>query len=397
MEQTMGKSKLTIIDYFLLLTLGLFPFGVLPGIFFKNIFNLPFRLHPIDLVVSATVIFMILNTDSLKRIMQNGYIFVVILFSTLFSLFGSRFDFYGLIYLGRLIVYLMFFMSLTLKTNKTSKTQTLKLLILVGLVIGVFGWIQYFLFADLTNLKYFGWDDHYFRLVSTFLDPAFNGVLLVLSILSAIVFYLLTKNKLILPTILFLLVSLGFTYSRASFLALVIGLSVLLYKSHKRSLLLFVLLLLFIIFSLPQSPGGEGVKLTRVSSIEQKVENYATGFRLISTSPLLGIGYNNICSAKKALNIDISQQINSCYGLDNSFLLVWASMGILGLLSVSWYFVGIYKDTVDDIYGMLFKASTGAVLFHALFTNTLFYPWVIVWIAFLMSASRSLGVVKRKF
>jgi hypothetical protein len=42
-----------------------------------------------------------------------------------------------------------------------------------------FGFVQYFFFNDLRPLFYLGWDNHLYRLTSTFFDPNFAGSFLV--------------------------------------------------------------------------------------------------------------------------------------------------------------------------------------------------------------------------
>src|SRR3990170_4029419 len=55
-------------------------------------------------------------------------------------------------------------------------------LLLSGLALTVFGLAQYLLVPDLTQLKWLGWDDHFYRLVGTLLDPGFTGVMIILTV-----------------------------------------------------------------------------------------------------------------------------------------------------------------------------------------------------------------------
>ena len=54
----MVKARVKIIDFWLFITLAVFPLGQLPGIFTQNLLHLGFRLHPLDILVLFTVIFM---------------------------------------------------------------------------------------------------------------------------------------------------------------------------------------------------------------------------------------------------------------------------------------------------------------------------------------------------
>jgi len=377
-------------DLLILLLLCVYPLGQLPKIFLG--------FHLIDVIVVLVTVFMVVEkfkssnipiTYRIKEIYKKYKNISLFLFASLFSLLVSfvfgAIDIFGVLYLFRFWVYLTFVLFFPVK--KKGKSFVLLSLVIVAVVIALYGWLQYLLFPDLTNLIYFGWDDHYYRLVSTFIDPAFTGILLVLGTLSALAYVAVSKRSFLIGIVVFLMISLAFTYSRASFISLILGYFVFLWKKNKTAFFALIFLFFFFVVLLP-SPGGEGVKLGRTSSIQQKIDNYKESLKIISHSPLFGVGYNNICKVKRLIGIDISRQYHSCYGLDNSFLLIWAANGIVGLIGFIVYINSLTKNTTEDIYGRLFNASGLAVFFHSFFTNTIFYTWIIVWLAFLASISR---------
>ncbi len=374
-------------DLLILLLLGVYPLGQLPKIFLG--------FHLIDVIVLLVTVFMVIEkfkssyepiAYKIKAKYKNISLFLLAsLFGLLVSFLTGTFDMFGILYLFRFWVYLTFV--LFFPVRKKGKSFILLSLVIVTVAIALYGWLQYLLFPDLTNLIYFGWDDHYYRLVSTFIDPAYTGILLVLGTLSALAYGAVSKRSFLIGIVVFLMISLAFTYSRASFISLMLGYFVFLWGKNKTVFFSLVFLFFFFVILLP-SPGGEGVRLGRISSIQQKIENYKESLKIISHSPLFGVGYNNICKVKRLVSIDISRQYHSCYGLDNSFLLIWASNGIVGLVGFIIYLNSLIKNTAEDVYGRLFNASGLAVFFHSLFTNTIFYPWVIVWLAFLASISR---------
>jgi O-antigen ligase len=276
----------------------------------------------------------------------------------------------GSLYLLRFAAYCFFFV---LVWRTRNKKRLINALLVVGVAIALFGWIQYLWFPDLRSFVVWGWDDHLYRLTSTFLDPAFTGILLVFALILAFSqkYYLIAG---------FLLITLGFTYSRASFLALLVVLPFLVGKFKK--VLLFVLTLLVLVFALPR-PGGEGVKLERLHSLFLKFENYQESVEIVKQNPLFGIGFNNLCLARNG-----SLESHACSGLDNSFLFVLATTGIVGLISFLDLLIGLVKTTTKSYVGKLFWASGLALLVHAQFTNTLFYPWVMGWVAILAGVSR---------
>lgn len=303
---------------------------------------------------------------------------MLVIFGQVMSVSTGYFDSKGLLYAFRFLAYSLFFVIWA----QGRVAVDLRHFIIVGLSVSLFGWIQYLFFPDLTGLKYTGWDDHYFRLVSSFLDPAFAGIILVLAVLVCVYVYQKKRESLYIFISFILLLSLVFTYSRASYAALLLGLFMLLRNAKRLYLLLASVLAVFVIM-LPH-PEGEGVNLARTNSLVQKVENYRQSVEIIAKAPLFGVGYDNVCRAKALAGFDLSRQRNSCYGLDNSFLLIWATLGVLGLFVLVRFFMASYSPS-----GRLFQASLLTVFFHSLFTNTLFYPWVLAWLAMLQRVRKS--------
>src|SRR3989344_8979411 len=61
--------------------------------------------------------------------------------------------------------------------------SAIKTLLISGVILSVLGLLQFIFIPDLGFLTPAGWDYHYFRTVSTFLDPNFLGAYLVLTLL----------------------------------------------------------------------------------------------------------------------------------------------------------------------------------------------------------------------
>ncbi len=96
----------------------------------------------------------------------------------------------------------------------------LKGLYAVGVGLGLIGLIQFFMYPDLRNLMYLGWDPHYYRLFSTLLDPNYMGLLLVFTLLMGFGIFTKKHSVWIIAGQLVTFVALLLTYSRSSFLAL---------------------------------------------------------------------------------------------------------------------------------------------------------------------------------
>lgn len=340
----MVTKKLT--EKLIFLSLVIFPFGQLSKLIFG------FHVFDVVIFILALVFLSKLNFEFLK--FKYFYSFLII---TSFSLLVSlNFSLVSTLYLIRLMAYFFFTILLIqfLQKNKTLKPVLLDSLLVITCFIAIFGYIQYLWIPDLRTLKLFGWDDHYYRLTSTFLDPAFTGIILVFGILLAA---FLKKYRMI----LILLPALALTYSRASFLALLLGLAPLFISN---SFFLFL-------------GTGEGVNLLRTNSIFAKLVNYKESLKIISDHPLFGVGYNNICSYQKP-------SVNACFGLDNSFLFLLATTGFLGLVSFIALMSDIFRNT-ENKYKSLIVSSGIALFVHTQFTNTMFYAWVMFWFGVLIA------------
>ncbi len=379
--------------FLIFLFLVAFPFGTFPGFIFSRFLTLPLRLHPIDVIIFILVVINLYRFKKLYNSVFRSLIWfmVVAALTLIFSLlkFSLKETFTGFLYLIRLGSYMYFVLMLTNLVNekKISKKLLIDSLALTGIIIGILGWLQYFLIPDLRTLKLFGWDDHYFRLTSSFLDPGFTGLIVVLTLVIFILKYELKKEKTYLLPIFFLLPTLAFTYSRASYLALAASLFYLIFKLKKIYLLVFFMVLVLTLYFLP-NPGGEGVKLSRTSSINARTLNYSQALRLFRKFPVLGVGYNNVCVAKiKYLEIR-DPGANSCSGFDNSYLFILSATGTVGFMVFLKLVYDLMSRTSKNFYGNIFIASGLAVFTHSLFVNSLFYAWIIGWIGILIAVSR---------
>ncbi|MBI1864026.1 O-antigen ligase family protein [Candidatus Woesebacteria bacterium] len=381
MDSFKRKLQLNLLFlYFILFPLGQFAK-------FKQ-FNLT------DLLVLLSLLIFVFTKEKNypKSSKEIFFTITVFIFSTIFSVifFDSQSIKLGIPYLIRFINYLIFYLAIfdLLKVYPKMKNVLINCLILDGIIVSILGILQYILLPDLRYLYYFGWDDHYFRLVSTFLDPAFTGIILVLT--DILLFSKLKNNKKIaIPLIFIVTTALLLTYSRSSFIALIVSsVFYILQKNKKVIALVFPILFLISLPFLPR-PSSEGVKLERTNSIVLKVENYKDSLKLAKLSPIFGIGFDNVCEGKvKILNKNDSFSSHSCQGLDNSFLFILVTTGLAGILS---YLVlghslikGLKKENLPIVV-----AAISAILIHSLFTNTLFYSWIMGYMAILLGSFSS--------
>lgn len=232
----------------------------------------------------------------------------------------------------------------------------------VGVSFGILGLFQFSLYPDLRNLSYLGWDPHFYRLFSTFLDPNFAGLFLVLTLFLGMYFW---KKKNMRVWIIMgesiALVSLLLTYSRSSYLALIAGLVFGALRVKKWMLLFAVGAFIAGIVYLPKIPGSTLTLLRRDSTVA-RFDNWQHGAKLIGGAPIFGHGFNTL-------------RFVTPFGLDSSIEFITATTGFIGLAAYGYLLYCMIKGK-----DLIYQASFVALGIHSLFVNSAFYPWIMIWV-----------------
>jgi O-antigen ligase len=366
------SKKLNLGNIFVFLFLILFPFGQIIRIGI---------LQPIDVIVGLGALYAVVKGLKRPNIFRYLRFFLMaVVFSWILSVFVFKqiTVLYGFLYLIRLSAYFYFLIYVwNFAEGRSNKRLLLDSLLTLSVVSALFGWVQYFAFPSIRAFMVWGWDEHLYRLVGTFLDPTFLGLIIVFGLLLSI-------NRLIdswkwkgVAVVLFLLVSLAFTYSRASYLAFVGGLAVIgICKKEIRKLLYLILGLALLILVLPTS-GNTILRITRGFSALARIENYGQTIQIFKTSPVFGVGYDNLCLAKAGLVGYVDFQSHSCSGSDSSLLFVLATTGIVGFMIFLLTIYRVFQSAAHNLYFIIFASCFTAALVHSLFSNSLFYPWVM--------------------
>lgn len=341
--------------YLLILLLVLFPFGQLVR------FDLGSGviLHPNDVVVGIVFILSLFKLKKNSLLKPICFVILTMVISLLVNI--KNYSIYQLIisslYLFRWVAYAgLFFYFVDFKNKKLIRNG-----LLVGVsVVAIFGLIQYLVMPDVSFLAATNWDNHYFRLVSSFLDPGFTGAILTLGLFSSF-------NPLV-------FIALAFTYSRAAYLMYFTGFSLLAW--YKKSLKLFVVstLVLLIAISMLPKTFGEGTKLDREASVFARFESWNTAVNLWKTSPIFGIGFDTYRYATKT--VDTS---HAGAGSDSSLLNILATTGIVGLFAYLYLLLKLWRTGKT-----LFKVSLVAIFINSWFNNGLLYPWIMEYLYLLL-------------
>lgn len=302
------------------------------------------------------------------------------------------------LYLSRLILYVLFLVSL--RTVFSKQPTALRVLITAaGFLFIWYGLLQYLFFPDLRFLFTLGWDDHFYRLSSTMLDPNFAGIVFVLTFLYTYSLEKLISRKLWLALLGASIFTLTLTYSRSSYLALIVSLGLLTLKPfptfgkrpitkqfmQKSKYAFFALLLMLGTYILAPKPGGEGVDLTRTASIQARTEVAASAIsHQTPTSFLIGKGFY---SWNLIHHLPPSEFTTHARVPDNLFVMVFASTGLVGL--TLFLFILIKQLRFVATRDWLVLTAVVAVLVHSQFNNTLLEPFVLLFLG--------IGIVSAKY
>lgn len=352
--------------------------GLILAFFFGQIFRLNLQsisIPPIDIfIVLFASINLLKHFIEHKTKPKNKY-FIYFLIFTWISFFINFFFFRypivkPILYLIRLTSLLSFFI---LPPNCGHYTKYIKAFFIISLIANlIFGLIQYFIWPNFTYFGALNWDPHLYRLVSTFFDPTFTGLIF----LFFLIYLFFQKSSSVgVKTKYFLLaltyLGIALTYSRSTFLSLfIVSLFIGLNLKKKIIPILTGLLLIITILILPRQ-AGEGTKLERSSSIKAKIENYQEGYKTFLSSPIIGHGYNNLFYVRQ-INIPES---HSNFGFDGSLLTILVTTGFIGFSLFSIASVKLFNKS-----SLFFQSLLVSLFIHSLFANSLLYPWTLVFL-----------------
>jgi len=313
------------------------------------------------------------------------------------SVFNLREILIANLYLFRWLFYLLLYFVVK-DFSKNEQKKMIKFLIFSIVASVVAGFLQYFFWPDFRSMEIYGWDPHYFRLVGLWFDPGFTSMIYVLFLIF-ILFYFKSKKSIFYFLFFSVYIAFSLTYARSSYLAFVVAL--LLFVRQKKEIkffLLTILLIIFTFFVLPRPEGSEGVKLERTATIFSRIENWRQTITIGLKKPIFGFGFNTYRYVQRKygfLETDW-QSSHSGAGADASLLFVFSTTGVVGLLAFLNLVVSIIKESLKAIknnksfkMNQILFISLMSLLIHSVFNNSLFFPWIILWLGVLMGLAES--------
>ena len=355
-------------------------FGIIQLIIFKKV-----DLLYTDKIFRSVLLFFLIGFISL--IFNSGNLSLEEFVSSF--LYGVRFVSYA-------------FLFMIIKNVKYSLiNSTVYMFLTAGIVLLVFGFVQYLFYSDLRNLYYLGWDEHMYRLFATFLDPNFAGAFFVLffTFVSGLFFYSLQNKKTFLKnfTIFIMcmaLISIYLTFSRSALTMLFISSFVFLVLIKKLKLM-FVLIAVSLVFFVISSKNFhiENVNPFRFASIEARLDSAKIAINIIRKNSILGVGFNSYRYAQIRYGFRDKENAIKSYAdasSDNSFLFVLATTGVVGLLAYLYLLYSIIKSaylkykklktsTLSYFLSVVVIASFIGIIVDSLFINSLFYSFSMLW------------------
>lgn len=147
-----------------------------------------------------------------------------------------------------------------------------------------------------------------------------------------------------------------------------------------------MLILITVILLLPTA-GNQILRFTRSFSAMARVDNYQKTFQIFSKSPVLGVGYNNLCLSYQKYIGRQPFKSHACSGSDSSLLFVLATTGVVGLTVFVYGIISIFGFLIPGTNTRILFSSFAALLTHSIFSNSMFYPWIMGWMAILFGVS----------
>lgn len=160
------------------------------------------------------------------------------------------------------------------------------------------------------------------------------------------------------------------------------GISFSLLKKSKKifaaTIILFVVLMLgFQLYTqLIAKPKG----IDRKQSASYRIDTWQDGLSIFQKSPFLGVGFNTYKYALREYKLADEQFLESRGSStnDSSLLYVLATTGIIGFSIYILFLISILKISIKNNY--LVVAALSGLIIHSFFANSLFFPFILIWI-----------------
>ena len=323
---------------------------------------------------------------------------------------------YGLLYGIRIIhlVILCLIITNCLKKYEVSIKKIIDFIIVNYIIVCFIGFLQLILYPkafDFYNIFYKigvyypNPDPHMNRLISTYFDPNYLSLCLLIPLAFSIVYLIKYKSKKYLVAMIILVITILLTVSRSGILGtgIVLATIFMLYmikgaktKKIKTSIIFFYIVIVSICIIMMKFMDIKVFERVLNSASDQstiaRFRSWEQGIEIIKDNPIIGIGYNLLGIYNENI-MGISRGDSTAFGNDSSIVQIVITTGVMG----SFLFVGgsylhikfLFKRFIEseEIIALI------SVIFSALiccnFNNLLFYIlWLFVFLIITNVTSR---------
>jgi hypothetical protein len=319
---------------------------------------------------------------------------------------------FSIAYLVRWLTYFGIYLVVINCLRRTDVAPVWGTLQAMVLVFAGFGILQSIFLPGFAQIVYpdsvvgVDWDYQGRRLVSSFLDPNFAGMLIAMILL--VLLAQLSYGVHVPPwRLLLLFTALLLTVSRSAVLAFLTGMIVIWFvrgisrRVVRAGLLVGVLLIPFLPSILEYAVALNKLKVD--ASALGRVVSWMRGIELFADHWLLGIGFNTFGFVQQYYGFPI--RAKDSFGMDGGLLFIAVMTGVVGVTLYTAMVVlvlrrcrALWRDAnrVAEERGLALgvAAATAALLVHSVFLNSLMYPfllgplWILWALSFLVSQSR---------
>ncbi len=290
------------------------------------------------------------------------------------------------------------------KANGTLGTFSLKvirLLIYAQFVFILLGFIQFVLFPNFSRFVQHGWDPHYYRLLSTFLDPNFAGMFIILGLILIAGLVLFSLYQPARWWILWLLAGMGgvgviLTFSRSTYVAMAAAVGVIGLLRSRLLLLVCVFVGVLSFIFIPRVQTRVLGALEFDETVQLRFASYEQTLTIVKDDPWFGVGFNAFRYAQDRegyFRDDRGVNYSGGHagaGSDSSLLFLLATTGIPGLVlymlfvgAVMWNGFKAFFTKTSPLHiralGLIVSGSFASLMVHTQFVNSLFYTWIMAW------------------
>jgi len=353
-----------------------------------------FNLYLTDILAASCLFWWLLHSLSVKKkvlINKRGTAILAFAFISLLSLLwgvqrldGLREVLVSASYWLRWVIYAGLYFVVASFSSKQRKS-TLDWIIVSGVALALAGFAQLIFWPDWSQFTYLGWDPHKNRLLSTFFDPNFCGIYLVL-VINLLLDRLLSGHRTYgyYAALFICVAALFLTFSRSAWLAMAVSISVLGFFKSRRLLVGAAVIAFLAYYSVPRVQTRLAGGFDPDDSARLRFQSWSQTWDIAKDNLFLGVGFNTfryVQAERGAFGWRQPLGGHSGAGSDSSLLFVLATAGVLGLLS---YLVIFTPFAVKKV---LLLSCLGALFINSLFINSLFYPAVMVFCWVLLAIS----------